>query len=233
MDSRVALTLLVATLLGCAAPPEPATPTLLHRHYPEAWWRALPEGERHAWEIPPQAAGPGEVIVSKRNELGLLSNFAPTPFELHDRRFASLEGFWQAMKYPEDQDDPRAAPVDSEGRAVVWPHARAEVEQLTAFEAHTAGVEAEALMQRLGVDWVSYRGERLRFKDDPVHIDRHHALIVEATWAKVRQNPDVRRVLLSTGDLVLRPDHHEDADGTKAWRYCTIWMEIRRELQRE
>ena len=33
-----------------------------------------------AWEIFPQDAKAGEVILSKRNELGLLSNFAPTPF---------------------------------------------------------------------------------------------------------------------------------------------------------
>jgi len=35
------------------------------------------------------------------NELGLLSNFAPTPFVFHGQRYASVEGFWQMMKYPE------------------------------------------------------------------------------------------------------------------------------------
>src|SRR5260221_974694 len=37
----------------------------------------------------------------KRNELGLLSNFAPTPFTFRGQRYASLEGFWQMMLYPE------------------------------------------------------------------------------------------------------------------------------------
>ena len=60
------------------------------------------------WEILPQEAKPGEVILSKRNELGLLSNFAATPFEFRGKRYASLEGFWQMMKYPEGPDDPRA-----------------------------------------------------------------------------------------------------------------------------
>jgi predicted NAD-dependent protein-ADP-ribosyltransferase YbiA (DUF1768 family) len=199
--------------------------------YPAVWWAPLAEAERHSWEVPPQDAGPGEVILSKRNELGILSNFAATPFELHGRRFASLEGFWQAMKYPEGADDPRAVKVDPAGAPVVWPRTRADVEGLAAFAAHSAGVEAEALLRRLGIDWVSYRGERLRFKTAPTDIDRHFALIVEASWAKLRQNPEVKRVLLSTGDLVLRADHHEDADGTKAWRYYEIWMGIRASLQ--
>ena len=39
---------------------------------------------------------------------GLLSNFAATPFDFHGQHYASLEGFWQMMKYPEGPDDPRA-----------------------------------------------------------------------------------------------------------------------------
>jgi hypothetical protein len=56
------------------------------------------------WEVLPQEAGPGEVILSKRHELGLLSNFAPTPFTFRGRRYASLEGFWQMMLYPESEE---------------------------------------------------------------------------------------------------------------------------------
>ena len=64
-----------------------------------------------SWEILPQEARPGEVILSKRHELGLLSNFAPTPFTFHGKRYASLEGFWQMMLYPEGPGDPRATPA--------------------------------------------------------------------------------------------------------------------------
>ena len=82
--------------------------------YPAHWWQEVPRQEAAAWEILPQDAGPGEVILSKRNELGLLSNFAATPFTFHGKRYASLEGFWQMMKYPEGDDDPRASfPVRS------------------------------------------------------------------------------------------------------------------------
>ena len=66
-------------------------------------------------ELFEEAAGPGEVIVSKRHELGLLSNFAATPFDYRGKRYASLEGLWQSMKYPESPEDPRADP------ALIWP----------------------------------------------------------------------------------------------------------------
>src|SRR5215470_5488985 len=69
--------------------------------YPAHWWTPVSEIGKPDWEILPQEAGPGEVILSKRNELGLLSNFAATPFKFHGKRYASLEGFWQAMKFPE------------------------------------------------------------------------------------------------------------------------------------
>src|SRR5205807_3865125 len=76
--------------------------------YPAHWWTPIFDPKKPDWEILPQEAGPGEVILSKRNELGLLSNFAPTPFTFRSQRYASLEGFWQMMKYPEDSNDPRA-----------------------------------------------------------------------------------------------------------------------------
>jgi hypothetical protein len=62
--------------------------------YPAEWWAPVPKESAPKWEILPQEAGPGEVILSKRNELGLLSNFAATPFTYHDKKYASLEGFW-------------------------------------------------------------------------------------------------------------------------------------------
>ena len=68
-----------------------------------------------------------------------------------------------------------------------------------------------------------------RFEYRPERPGRHYALIVAAMREKVRQNPDVRKVLIATGDLVLRPDHHEEAGAVAAWRYCEILMRIRDE----
>ena len=58
--------------------------------YPAHWWAAVSKDGAPSWEILPQETGPGEVILSKRHELGLLSNFAPTPFDVP----------WQALCEP-------------------------------------------------------------------------------------------------------------------------------------
>jgi predicted NAD-dependent protein-ADP-ribosyltransferase YbiA (DUF1768 family) len=191
--------------------------------YPALWWEPIPRAEAPRWEILPQEAGPGEVILSKRNELGLLSNFAATPFTFGRRRYASVEGFWQAMKYPDGRGDPRAT---VEG--VTWPFTRREVGRMSAFEAKRAGTIGTKNMRRLGVDWVSFEGRRFEYA--PVEPGEHYALIVAALRAKLAQNPEVERVLRATGDLVLRPDHKFRRNMPAAWRYYEIWMELRGEL---
>jgi len=191
-------------------------------NYPAAWWKPVPREQAAAWEILPQDAGAGEVILSKRNELGLLSNFAATPFKFHGKKYASLEGFWQAMKYPEDADDPRAK--------AEWKYTREQVTQLTGFDAKRAGDVGSDNMKKLGIDWVSFEGKRFEYR--PKIPGEQYRLIVEATRAKVEQNPEVRRVLLATGTLVLKPDHRQEADAVAAWRYYDILMLIRTELQK-
>src|SRR4051812_45379146 len=194
--------------------------------YPTNWWAPVPKEGAPSWEILPQEARSGEVILSKRNELGLLSNFAATPFEFHGKRYASLEGFWQMMKYPEGSNDPRAT-----FPGLAWKHTREQVAQMVSFEAKRAGTEGEANMKAMGIDWVTFEGRRMEYR--PTEPGEHYRLIVAATWAKVLQNADVRRVLLSTGDLVLRPDHHQEADAPAAWRYYEILTQIRGKLRSE
>lgn len=209
-----------------AADPSPASPPAHDPKYPAHWWAAVPKEGAPAWEILPQEAGPGEVILSKRHELGLLSNFAATPFVFHGQRYASLEGFWQMMKYPENADDPRA-----KFAGLTWAYTRAQVGQLTSFEAKKVGTLAEENMKQMGIGWVTFEGKQMEYK--PKEPGDHYRLIVEATWEKVRQNPEVKKVLLSTGDLVLKPDHHQEPDAPAAWRYYEILTKIRTELQKE
>lgn len=205
--------------------PLPAASLASRSHYPAHWWAPVPREGAPDWEILPQEAGPGEVIVSKRHELGLLSNFAATPFNFQGKRYASVEGFWQMMLYPDGPDDPRAV-----FPGVEWLFTRDQVAQMTAFEAKHAGELAEQNMARMGITWVSFGGDRFAYR--PARPGRHYALIVAAMREKVRQNPDVRKALLGTGDLVLRPDHHEEAGAVAAWRYCEILMRIRDEWRR-
>ena len=185
---------------------------------------AVEDLKKPVWEILPQDAKPGEVILSKRNELGLLSNFAATPFTFNGKRYASLEGFWQAVLYPEGVTDPRA-----KFTGLQWKYTRDQVAQMTAFEAKRAGDLAEENMRKMKI-WVSFEGRRFAYR--PKKAGRHYRFIVTATRAKVLQNPQVKKVLLATGDLRLRPDHHQEPNAPAAWRYFEILMNIRRELQR-
>jgi predicted NAD-dependent protein-ADP-ribosyltransferase YbiA (DUF1768 family) len=216
--------------LASLAPPtrgrHAAAPAADRSAYPAHWWTAVPAEGAPEWEILPQQAGPGEVILSKRNELGLLSNFAATPFTFHGQRYASLEGFWQMMLYPEEEHDPRAL-----FPGLRWQHTRAAVAQLSSFEAKAAGTLAEENMKAMGINWVTFEGRRIEYR--PAVPGEHYLLIAEATREKVKQNPEVEKVLLATGDLVLKPDHTQEPNAPAAWRYFEILTTIRAELRRQ
>src|SRR5205823_14536464 len=108
-------------------------------------------------------------------------------------------------KYPESPDDPRATYP-----GLRWNYTRDQVAQLTSFDAKRAGTLAEQNMKTMGITWVTFEGKRLEYK--PRVPGEHYQLIVAATKEKVRQNPEVKKVLLATGNLVLRPDHHQEPD---------------------
>jgi hypothetical protein len=128
------------------------------------------------------------------------------------------------MKYPEGPDDPR-----SKVPGIEWKHTREAVGQMTAFDAKRAGDAASRNMQKMGIDWVTFEGKQIPYR--PKEPGEHYRLIEEATRAKIDQNPDVKQILLSTGDLVLKPDHKQEKDAPAAWRYYDILMRIRDELR--
>jgi predicted NAD-dependent protein-ADP-ribosyltransferase YbiA (DUF1768 family) len=191
--------------------------------YPAHWWALVPPEQGQWWEILPQEARPGEVILSKRHELGLFSNFAGTPFNFHGKRYASAEGFWYMMAYPEGPDDPRLKHA-----GITWKYTRDQVSRMVGFEAKDAGALAEQNMAVMGINWVTFEGKRLKYlsreKGD------HYQLILKVLWEKVRQNPEVRNLLLSTGDLILTPDNFDSLRELPAWRYFEIYMDIRKIL---
>jgi hypothetical protein len=218
--------LFIATAAAQQAAPAATQQISRDPRYPAHWWAAAPREGAPAWEILPQEAAAGEVILSKRNELGLLSNFAATPFTFRGQRYASLEGFWQMMKYPEGKGDPRAKFPGLE-----WKYTRRQVAQMTSFEANHAGALASENMKKMGITWVTFEGKRFEYR--PFVPGEHYSLIVAATWAKVKQNPEVKKVLLATGDLVLKPDHHQEPNAPAAWRYYEILTRIRSELRKK
>lgn len=197
----------------------------LQTKYPESWWTPVDEKNAPAWEILPQAAKPKkEVILSKRNELGVLSNFAATPFWYHSKRYASVEGFWQMMKFPDPEykNDPR--------HKLNFPFTREQVATLSGFQAKEAGDLAEAIMREHKIDWVTFEGQRMTYCSK--EKGQHYYLIYEAMMKKFRYNYEVRRVLLATGQLNLKPDHHEENCQAPEWKYYELWMEIRKQLMR-
>lgn len=195
------------------------------RQYPTVWFAPIYDPNKPVWEILPQEARSGEVILSKRNELGILSNFAATPFDLEGKRYASVEGFWQMMLYPEGPGDERA-----KDKRVTWKYTREQVAQMTAFEAKAAGTLAEENMKKLGIDWCTFGGKRFPYRS--ATPGEHFRLILAAMRAKLEQNPEARRILLATGDLILKPDHHGAENPPPEWKYYEIWMQLRSELQK-
>lgn len=187
------------------------------KNYPAHWWAVVDDPAKPDWEILPSQAEPGEVIISKRNELGVLSNLAATPFEFEGVRYASVEALWQMMKYPEGPNDVRSQ--------VAWPARREDLIAMSGFESKHLGDAASAVMNEHGFNWVTYRSEKLLYPEQTP--GPFHALIESAMLAKLEQNSEVRRVLLATGDLVLRPDHDMPPHASPAHHYYAMWMVLR------
>ncbi len=195
----------------------------VHHTYPKHWWDSVHDKDKPGWEILPQEAQAPQVILSKRNELGLLSNFAETPFVFRGKMYQSVEGFWQATKFPENDKDPRYSLAH-------WPYTRAEVEQMVGIKAKRAGDFASLVMKKNNIPWVSFNSQRMIYRqkgESPFYL-----LIREVMIEKVRQNQKVRDLLISTGELELMPDHHQAADLPKAWHYAKIYQEIRQQLKK-
>lgn len=187
--------------------------------YPPEWW-AEPEGDVPAWEIghTPDTAGPGEVILSKRTALGILSNLSRTPFLYRGKKYESVEGLWQSTKYPETADDERWQEQE-------WPFKRSQVESMWGFEAKNAGKPADEILKRLHINWVTFEGVRMTYREGGE--SPFYQLIRDVMTAKLINNFEVRQILLRTKNLKLRPDHEVKPDKGKAWQYHQIWMELR------
>lgn len=210
----------VLTLLACGLLSSSFAST-----YNPDWWKEIPRSEAKGWEILPQDAKPGEVILSKRTELGVFSNLARTPFDLDGIHYNSIEGLWQGMKYPDPElkDDPRRT---IEG----WTHKRSEVYLLSDWDSKNAGTEANALNKKAGIEWISYKDKKFYYRDGGEGSAYHLELITRATKAKIEQNPKIKELLLKTRGLLLRPDHKQNEADPASYRYFDILMKIREDL---
>lgn len=193
--------------------------------YPDLWWKAIPDDQVAGWEVPPQAAdrSKGEVVLSKRNELGQFSNLGAVGFTLDGVQYASVEGLWQGMKYPESASDERAL-----DKSVVWAYTRDQVYAMSGFDAKKAGDLANANMKKLGIKWVTYKGEKIVYNGEGQ--SRHYELILSACRAKIQQNAELKRLLVSTAPLTFLADHKQAVGTLPSYRYNEIYFKIRGEV---
>jgi predicted NAD-dependent protein-ADP-ribosyltransferase YbiA (DUF1768 family) len=192
--------------------------------FPFDWWRPVPREDAQSWEILPQDARDGEVILSKRTELGVFSHFAATPITLDGEQYASIEGLWQSLKYP----DP-AQPQDPRHAITGWEHTRAEVAMMVASEAKAAGSKANALYRRHNLKNISYGSQFFDYVDHAEGSRIHLGIIRRAMSAKLEQTAGLWDLLLKTKCLALKPDHKVGDNDPPAYRYYELYMNFREE----
>jgi predicted NAD-dependent protein-ADP-ribosyltransferase YbiA (DUF1768 family) len=132
--------------------------------------------------------------------LALASNFAETPFVLDGRHYASIEGFWQGLKFPEDSDRRRLAKMHGK-------------------KAKDAGSRAPP------ADTFVYGGTTIRSGT----FD-HWQLMERACVAKFSQHQAARDALVSTGTRPIVHQIGPDSRTIPGVIMADIWSRIRQQL---
>ena len=130
-----------------------------------------------------------------------IGNLAHTPFVLRGEACASVEGFWQSLKFDDGPD-------------------RERVRGLFGKAAKAAGYDLPT------ADSFIYDGHRV-LTGSP----EHRALMLEACRAKFAQNVEARDALLSTGDRPLAHRVRRDSVTIPGVVLSDYWMRIRKSLR--
>jgi predicted NAD-dependent protein-ADP-ribosyltransferase YbiA (DUF1768 family) len=130
-----------------------------------------------------------------------IGNFSPAPFDLDRERYASVESFWQGLKFPEGPERKRVA-------------------EMSGPEAREAGGK-----RGYGIT-VSYQG-----RDIAVGAWEHWRLMRRSCEAKFDQNNEARAALLATGDRPLTHIVRHDSRAIPGVIMADIWMRIRASLR--
>ena len=132
-----------------------------------------------------------------------IGNLAHTPFVLRDRAYASVEGFWQGLKFSTEGD-------------------RARIAQMWGREAKAAAFEA------VEPDQFAYDG-----RDYVVGSADHRALMLLACRAKFAQHDEARATLLATGERPLTHRVRRDSRAIPGAVMADMWMRIRTSIRRD
>ncbi len=199
--------------------------TAADNSYPQDWWKVVDQQSAPGWEILPQSAKVGEVILSKRTELGVFSNLAHSPFILDGISYASIEGLWQGMKYPDT-----SLAEDNRNNILNWKHTREEVFQMYSWDSKSAGNWANQIYADNNLSMINYFDHWFIYTDGKEGSQFHLELITRAIRAKIEQNPEIKLLLLKTKGLRLKPDHQMSENVYPSFKYFEILEKIRDEL---
>lgn len=131
-----------------------------------------------------------------------ISNLAHTLFELDGQAYASVEAFWQGLKFP-----------DAERRQ--------QIANLHGLQARNVRFHAES------ADTLRYAGRTIR-----VGTSDHWHLMYLACSAKFSQHEHARDALITTGDRPLTHKTRRDSRTIPGVVMADIWMRLRRAAQR-
>ena len=137
---------------------------------------------------------------SKDPGIQLISNLAATPFELDGVEYASIEGYWQGLKFP---DEAR----------------RRQIAQLSGQEARRAGFDA------IETDSFRYGEQVVR-----TGTSDQWQLMKRACFAKFSQHMQAKTALLETGNRPLSHRTRRDSRTIPGVIMAEIWMKIRAKL---
>jgi predicted NAD-dependent protein-ADP-ribosyltransferase YbiA (DUF1768 family) len=152
----------------------------------------------------PQACRQPINVTSESGDesIRLISNLAHTPFQLDGKPYASVEGFWQGLKFSGEGD-------------------RGRIAQLYGLEAKEAGYHVPY------PEHLAYQGAIIR-----TGTYEHWSLMRQACWAKFTRHVGARQSLLSTGSRPLTHRTRADSKTIPGVIMAGIWMTIRSRLSR-
>ncbi len=145
---------------------------------------------------------PINVVFDHADRWRPISNLAETPFMLRGQTYASVEGFWQGLKFEADADRLRVAKL--------W------------------GKEAKMAARGRGEPASFTFDDQIVFAGTAAH----RRLMLEACRAKFSQNTLARDALLATGERPLMHRTRRDSTTIPGALMADIWMRVRAGLRK-
>jgi predicted NAD-dependent protein-ADP-ribosyltransferase YbiA (DUF1768 family) len=130
-----------------------------------------------------------------------ISNLASTPFRLGGRTYASVEGFWQGLRFELDADRVRVAALCG--------------------KAAKRAAEREPPRETFVYDGQTYA------RGGP----GHRGLMLQAVRAKFSQHRGAREALLATGERPLEHRTRRDSETIPGALMADMWMRLRKALR--